>query len=210
MIRSRGLVVLASLAIACPAGAQLAPHITVGATLAGVTGTTRDAGGRQVSDGFVVGGIAALRAGLLTLSAEYGEGSLRAKGATNDRTLVEGAAAATLQLNPWLSVGGTVAARRLVETDPERWLAWGAIARLQVPIIGQRVTGVAQYRQGLGGEVNLTASGVRAQDGQLGLVLTLPDRPYWIELATRVESYSAGGETRTLEQFGISVGWRGP
>jgi hypothetical protein len=210
MIRSCGLVVVGSIAIVCPAGAQLRPHLTVGATLAGVTSTARDAGGRQVSDGFAVGGVAALRAGLLSLSAEYGEGSLRAKGATNDRTLVQGAASAALQLNPWLSVGATVAARRLVETDPERWLAWGAIARVEVPIIGQQGIGIAQFRQGLGGEVNLTASGVRAQDGQLGLVLALPDHPYWIELATRVESYSAGGETRTLEQFGVSVGWRGP
>ena len=41
-------------------------------------------------------------------------------------------------------------------------------------------------------------------------VTDLGHRTYWIEGGTRVERYSAGGETRTLEQYGIAVGLRWP
>jgi hypothetical protein len=210
MIRPIRWLLAAGLLCARPVRAQVAPQFTIGAMVDGLRGTARGPGGRQVSTGLLAGASVALHAGFLALAVEYGEGSLRAAGATNDRTLVQGSASAALQLNPWLSVGAAVAARRMVETDPERWLAWAATARLEVPIIGRGVVGIARFEQGLGGEVNVVAEGVRSQQGEVALRFALPGRTYWIEGGTRVERYSAGGETRTLEQYGIAVGLRWP
>lgn len=209
MIRSTLLVLVW---VGCPtsAAAQATPRLSLGATLAGVRSVARDAGGRQTSTGISVGGALSIRAGRFSLTADYSEASLRADGASNERGLVEGSTTAAIQVYPWLAVAGNVTAHRAMEADPERWLTWGTSARLELPLIGRQVTGLAEFRQGLGGEVNIPNGGVRSQEGVLGLRFTLLESAFSISLSSRLGTYTAGGRTRTLEHFGIGVGWNAP
>ena len=207
MIRSVKLVLLWVLIGAAPLDAQHGTHLTIGAALSGLRRVGRESGTVRESDGFLGGVDLTARAGIFSLSGSYREGSLTDEATTAEFPYVEGSAAVMVRVAPWLEVGSGVRVHRVDEVDPERWVAWGAGGRLELPILGPMVRGHATYFQGLGGEVNFPESEVNAQSGEVGITFTPIGRPFQIELSTRVEENSSSGRTRTLQQLALSVGW---
>jgi len=201
---------LSTVLSASQAWAQLSPQLSAGATMAGVRTVSFEGGVDRVSDGMVFGGRVGVRAGAFALTGNYLEGNVRASGTETDLALVEGSATASVRLNPWLQVGTTVRVHRVEEAAPERWLFWGAGARVDLPLLGSRVRGHAAYDQGIGGSVNLPYGEVSARSGEVGLTMELSGTPFAIDLASLVEQEGAGGRTRTLQHLALTLEWRGP
>jgi hypothetical protein len=207
MTRAAKLVLLWLLIGASPLDAQSWAHLTVGATISGIQRAAREVGTVRHSDGFLGGVDITARAGIVSLSGSYREGSLSDDAGGGKFSYVEGSAALMVRIAPWLEVGSGVRVHRVDEVDPERWMAWGAGGRVELPILGPMVRGHATYFQGLGGEVNFPESDVSARGGEVGVTFTPIGRPFLIDLSTRVEENSSSGRTRTLQQLALSVGW---
>ena len=206
-MRDGRVILLALLLAAGPVEAQGTRHITVGATLSGMRRAAREAGIVRQSDGLLAGGNLTFRVGSFSLAGSYLEGTLEEAASGADLTYVEGSVAVMLRLVPWLAIGSGMRVHRVNEVDAERWVAWGAGARIDLPILGQAVRGHATYFQGLGGEVNFPDSEVDARSGEVGLTFGLRGRPFQVELVTRVDQNVNSGRSRTLQQLALGVGW---
>jgi hypothetical protein len=205
----RGAVPASLCALTLVAGALEAQeaHLRIGATVAGARRAAREAGVVRESDGLVAGGRLAAEVGAFTLSGSYLEGDLEDGVSGVALGYVEGSAALSYRLAPWLALGTSVRVHHVAETDPERWVAWGAGARVDLPLIGRMVRGHATFFQGLGGEVNLPDGTVKSWSGEVGVTYELPRRPFQVELGTRLEEDNASGRTRTIQQLALSVDW---
>jgi hypothetical protein len=207
MIRLAVILCIGATLLSGEAAAQRAPRLFAGATFAGVRSVAQEGGARQVSQGMVFGGKIGVRAGAFALTGSYLDGTIRPTGSQTDLGFVEGSAAAAVRLTPWLQVGTSVRVHRADDVTPERWLFWGATARVEVPILGDQLRGHAAYDQGLGGKVNLPAGGVTARSGEVGLTMALPGTPFAIDLASLVEEEGAGGRTRMLQHLALTLEW---
>jgi hypothetical protein len=206
-MRSAKLVLLWILIGASPLDAQNQAHLTIGATLSGMQRAAREAGVVRESGGFLGGVELTARAGIVSLSGSYREGELSDDASNATFSYVEGSAALMIRVAPWLDVGGGVRAHRVDEVDPERWVAWGAGGRVELPILGPLLRGHATYLQGLGGEVNFPEHDVTARSGEVGLTFAPVGRPFQLDLSTHIEQNESSGRTRTLQQVTLGVGW---
>ena len=195
--------VLQSLLLLASAGASLAAQVPVqvGFQIDG-TGTRVRGVSTGLATGTVVGGRGGATLGSVRLSLSYREGRLH-DGSTQP-LLVQGGAAADVQLAPWIAVGLGPEARayKLDSATLRRvWLA-GRIG-VAVPLVGTSVrTDLRLWRS-----VATSATGAdltRVAGGEVGIAYWAP-AGWWIRLATTFDDAAFSGSRH--ERFsGLSLG----
>jgi hypothetical protein len=196
--------------LAATLNAQRTSRIQVEGVLSSIDRVAREAGTSRRSDGLAYGGGFTLRSGAFSIGGSYLEATLEEEGSASRLPYVEGSATAMFHLTPWLAVGPGVRAFRVDDAAPERWVYWGLQTRVDLPLIGPVVRGHATFTEGLSGSANIPEEGIAARNGEVGLTLALPQHPFELGVATRVETTEGGGRTRTLQHFEIRLRWVGP
>ena len=195
--------VLQSLLVLASAAASLTAQVPVqvGFQIDG-TGTRVRGVSAGLATGTIVGGRGSATLGPVRLSLSYREGRLD-DGSTQP-LLVEGGAAADVQLAPWITVGLGPEARayKLDSTTLRRvWLA-GRIG-VAVPLVGTSVrTDLRLWRS-----VVTSAAGAdltQVAGGEVGIAYWAP-AGWWIRLATTFDDAAFSGP-RHERFYGLSLG----
>lgn len=203
LTRAAALAALTFLLTADAAAAQ--EKFSVGGTVGGVRVVRRGGPAAQSSTGMEYGGRMRGRFGPFAVGVGYLEGTTEAEGTGIEGSFIHGEAFAALRITRWLDVGASMRVNRMDETGPERWVLWGAVARLDLPLVGKAVHGHFTYDQSVGGEVNLPDGAVRAQRAEVGITFRPRDQPLAMELATRVDATHSGERSRTLQHLALTM-----
>ena len=193
--------VLQSLLLIASAGASLAAQVPVhvGFQIDGSAARVRGVS-TGLATGTVVGGRGSATLGPVRLSLSYREGRLH-DGSTQP-LLVEGGAAADVQLAPWIAVGLGPEARayKLDSATLRRvWLA-GRVG-VAVPLVGNSVrTDLRLWRSVVTSIADLT----QVAGGEVGIAYWAP-AGWWIRLATTFDDAAFSGP-RHERFYGLSLG----
>ena len=193
--------VLPTLVVVASISASLAAQIPVqvGFQLEG-TGTRVRGVSTDLATGTVVGGRGSATLGPVRLSLSYREGRLH-DGATQP-LMVEGGAAADVQLAPWITVGLGPEARayKLDSATLRRvWLA-GRVG-VAAPLIGTSVRSDLRLWRSV---VTSIADLTQVAGGEVGIAYRAP-AGWWIRLATTFDDAAFAGP-RHERFYGLSLG----
>lgn len=177
------------------------------------TGPAGAGGGIAQLRGPVIGGEGRVVFPALSVGLGFLSGTLHAPGGgggSAQRDLIEGRMFVAARALPWLemSLGPTVRAY-VTDSATERWVFWQARARVDAPIVPDRLTSYLEAWRALSSRVNLTSGAGRVQGGEAGVVYRPPRRPFWVRLAYRVDDAAlgtGGAVSETLEALSVAVG----
>lgn len=140
------------------------------------------------------------------------EGRLDASGGGGfTRDLVEGRVLVAARPLPWLEISAGPLLRAFVtDSTTERWVVWQGRARVDAPIVVNRVTSYVEVWRALSSQVTLPSASLnagRVQGGEAGMVYRPPGAGrLWLRLAYRMDDALLGNGSEMVEAVTFSVG----
>ena len=214
-MRAFAPVALVGLALAPAAPAQDRPSIALRGDAAAVWLRQETSPGVvERLRGPAFGAEARVNYGPFSLGAGLLEGRLdAATGTGSTRDLVEGRVLVAARAGPWLEVSlGPLVRAYVSDGTTERWVVWQGRARVDAPILTNKLTSYVEGWRAFSSRVTLPPlSAGRVQGGEAGLTYRPPwgPRPLWLRLAYRVDNALLGGGpggSETVEAVSLSVG----
>ncbi|PYO76233.1 MAG: hypothetical protein DMD67_09115, partial [Gemmatimonadetes bacterium] len=160
--------------------------------------------------GPALAGEARVNYGPFAIGASLLEGRLDALGgAASRRDLVEGRVLVAARALPWLEVSlGPLVRAYVTDSTTERWVVWQGRARIDAPILTNRLASYIEGWRAFSSQVTLPPlSAGRVQGGEAGMVYRPPrGGSLWLRLAYRVDNALLGAGSETAEAVTFSVG----
>jgi hypothetical protein len=201
--------VLAALAAATPAHAQLTGRLSLGAGGSATALQRRSAGTDAVFRGITAFGGGRIGTPRFALEGTYRQGSLTPdSGGGSGLDIVEARLLATARPLPWLQVAAGPHARAwIIPGSTTRWIFIEGRLRAEGFMLTEMLRTHVEVWTALSARSNDGSSG-SARGGEAGLTVRFPRSPVWARIAYAIDraAVSGGGRVETLEDIAISVG----